>query len=104
MTREFVTRTGGSDETIYSFEPLIISQPGLCNTDKLNFIGPDLTVKKVIVFTPMQTNLIRLLLRMPSEMRMVAGYNEADKQKWKTTSWLDGLRNRLKTTEGKQKL
>jgi hypothetical protein len=54
---------------------------------------------------PMQTNLIRLYMRMPSEMRMIAGYKEDRLNKpSKTAMWLDNLRDRLKTTNGKIRL
>lgn len=54
---------------------------------------------------PMQTNLIRLYMRMPSEMRMIAGYKEERiKNSSRTTIWLDDLRARLKTTNGKIRL
>ena len=54
---------------------------------------------------PMQTNLIRLYMRMPSEMRMIAGYKEERmKKSSRTTIWLDDLRARLKTTNGKIRL
>ena len=53
----------------------------------------------------MQTNLIRLYMRMPSEMRMIAGYKEERmKKSSRTTTWLDDLRARLKTTNGKIRL
>ena len=51
----------------------------------------------------MQTNLIRLYMRMPSEMRMIAGYKEV-KPVQNKVSWLDGLRNRLKPTNGQMRL
>jgi hypothetical protein len=69
----------------------------------LTFNEPTLNVKKVAIRKPMQTNLIRLYQRMPSEMRMIAGYKEVRTTETKV-SWLDGLRNRLKPTNGQMRL
>ena len=53
---------------------------------------------------PPQTNLIRLYMRLPSEMRMIATNREIRaKQLSKNVSWIDGLRDRLKTSDGKIK-
>ena len=53
---------------------------------------------------PPQTNLIRLYMRLPSEMRMIAANREIRaKQLSKNVSWIDGLRDRLKTSDGKIK-
>ena len=51
-----------------------------------------------------QTNLIRLYMRMPSEMRMIAGYKEVRVKNDAKSTFLDGLRNRLKSSEGKIRL
>lgn len=45
-------------------------------TSNLNFQEPMLELKKVTIRKPLPTNLIRLYIRMPSDMRMVAGYKE----------------------------
>lgn len=60
-------------------------------------------VKKVTIRRPMHTNLIRLYMRLPSEMRMIAGHKEMGPVQNKVT-WFDGLRNRLKPTNGQMRL
>lgn len=45
-------------------------------TSQLNFQEPTMELKKVTIRKPLPTNLIRLYIRMPSDMRMVAGYKE----------------------------
>lgn len=72
-------------------------------SEKLLLNEPTLNIKKVVIRKPMQTNLIRLYQRMPSEMRMIAGYKEV-KQTETKVSWLDGLRNRLKPSSGQMRL
>jgi hypothetical protein len=43
-------------------------------------------------------------MRLPSEMRMIAANREIRaKQLSKKVSWIDGLRDRLKTSDGKIK-
>jgi hypothetical protein len=59
----------------------IVSLPTLGATHKLNFNQPDLVVRPVAVKKTLQTNLIRLYMRMPSEMRMIAGYKEIGMKK-----------------------
>lgn len=71
--------------------------------ERLSFNEPTLNVKKVTLRKSMQTNLIRLYMRMPSEMRMIAGYKEVKPVQTKV-SWLDGLRNRLKPSNGQMRL
>ncbi|MBA2403616.1 MAG: hypothetical protein H0V66_02510 [Bdellovibrionales bacterium] len=84
---------------------LTVSLPSLGHTHKLTFNSPNLEVKPVLVAKPIQTNLIRLYMRMPSEMRMIAGYKEVrTKQISEDSTWLGGLRNRLKSTNGKIRL
>jgi hypothetical protein len=82
---------------IVLFITLMISLPSLAQTPSLSF-GPDLKVPQVSVRNPIQTNLIRLYMRMPSERRMIAGVKE------KRSGWLDGLRERLKGTSGKMRI
>jgi hypothetical protein len=69
----------------------------------LTFNEPTLTLKKIVIRKPMQTNLIRLYQRMPSEMRMIAGYKEVRTTENKLC-WLEGLRHRLKPTNGQMRL
>ena len=77
---------------------LIISLPGLAHVPRISYNAHNLQVKPVLMKRQMQTNLIRLYMRMPSEMRMIAGHKEI--KNVSKISWLDGLRNRLKTTNG----
>lgn len=83
---------------------LIVSLPTLAHTHKISFDAPDLQVKEVVARRPIQTNLIRLYMRMPSEMRMIAGYKEVRVKPLEKASFLDGLRNRLKPSNGKIRL
>jgi hypothetical protein len=82
---------------IVLFITLMISLPSLGQSHSLSY-GPDLKVPQVSVRNPIQTNLIRLYMRMPSERRMIAGVKE------KRSGWLDGLRERLKGTSGKMRI
>lgn len=83
---------------------LIVSLPTLGHTHKITFNYPDQEVRPVAVRKPLQTNLIRLYMRMPSEMRMIAGYKEVRVKESSKTTWLDGLRNRLKSSNGQLRL
>lgn len=76
---------------------LLTSLPSLSKTQSLSF-GPELKVKQVTVRNPIQTNLIRLYMKMPSERRMIAGVKE------KSSGWLEGLRERLKGSSGKMRI
>lgn len=69
------------------------------SVNSLTFTEPTMNVKKVAIRKSIQTNLIRLYQRLPSEMRMIAGYKEVRLTETKV-SWLDGLRNRLKPSSG----
>lgn len=69
----------------------------------MNLNEPTLNVKKIVIRKPMQTNLIRLYQGLPSEMRMIAGHKEVRRIETKV-SWLDGLRNRLKPSNGQVRL
>ena len=81
------------------FLTLMISLPsmGKTQTQSLTFESA-LKVPLVSVRNPIQTNLIRLYIRMPSERRMIAGVKE------KKSGWLEGLRERLKGTSGKMRI
>lgn len=81
---------------------LIISLPGLAHVQRLSYNAHNLQVKPVVMKRQIQTNLIRLYMRMPSEMRMIAGHKEI--KNISKTSWLDGLRSRLKTSNGQIRL
>lgn len=84
---------------------LTCSLTSLASTEKLSFQEPDLKMKKVITMRPMQSNLIRLYLRLPSQKRMIAGFKETRLQEFsKTSLYLDDLRKRLKSTNGKIRL
>jgi hypothetical protein len=83
---------------------LIVSFPSLASTQTLKFNSPDIEVRPVVIRKALQPNLIRLYMRMPSEMRMIAGYKEVRVKEISKTSFLDGLRNRLKTSSGQLRL
>lgn len=83
---------------------LIVSLPSLANTQTLKFNSPNIEVRPVVIRKALQTNLIRLYMRMPSEMRMIAGYKEVRVKEISKTSFLDGLRNRLKPSSGQLRL
>ncbi len=81
---------------------LILSFTSKAATEKLSFDGPEIKVQKVVIREPLRINLIRLYIRMPSEMRMIAGHKETKESS--RTSWLDGLRGKLKSTNGQLRL
>ena len=83
---------------------LIVSLPSLASMQSLQFNSPNIEVKPVVIRKALQTNLIRLYMRMPSEMRMIAGYKEVRVKEISKTSFLDGLRNRLKPSSGQLRL
>jgi hypothetical protein len=83
---------------------LIVSFPSLAHTHTLKFNSPNIEVRPVVIRKALQTNLIRLYMRMPSEMRMIAGYKEVRVKEISKTSFLDGLRNRLKPSSGQLRL
>ena len=83
---------------------LIVSLPSLASTQTLKFNSPNIEVRPVVIRKALQTNLIRLYMRMPSEMRMIAGYKEVRVKEISKTSFLDGLRNRLKPSSGQLRL
>ena len=61
---------------------LFLSIPSLAQTPHLNLKAPVLVPKMDLTMRPLQTDLIRLFLRLPTNRRMVAGFtsfkNEAD--------------------------
>lgn len=83
---------------------VLFSLSALGSVHKLSFQAPDFTVKKVVLAKPFQTNLIRLYQRLPSERRMIAGLMETRIKVVSQTSYLDGLREKLKSTNGKIRL
>ena len=55
---------------------LLLCASSFASQEKLNFAEPELKLLKLSLRQPLQTNLIRLYLRLPSELRMIAGYKE----------------------------
>ena len=84
---------------------VIFSLSSFAATEKLSFNHPELEVKKVVIAKPMQLNLIRLYQKLPSERRMIAGFRESKIEEVSRTSmYLDDLREKLKSTNGKIRL
>lgn len=81
---------------------LILTFTAKAETSKLSFDEQEMKVQKVVIRQPLRINLIRLYLRMPSEMRMIAGYRET--KETAKSSWPDGLRDRLKSINGQMRL
>lgn len=61
---------------------LMLSIPSLAQTPHLNLKAPVLEPQMNLTIRPLQTDLIRLFLRLPTNRRMLAGFtslkNEAD--------------------------
>lgn len=84
---------------------IMFSLSSFGSVERLSFHEPELVIKKVVIAKPMQLNLIRLYQKMPSERRMIAGFKETKiKELSKTSMYLDDLREKLKSTNGKIRL
>ena len=83
---------------------LLISLPSLSSTHELAFHRYDVKLDTVVMKTPMPVNMIKLYRKIDFEKRMIAGFKASKDETPAKVSWLDGLRNRLQSTNGKIRL
>jgi hypothetical protein len=83
---------------------MLASLNSLAASHELAFHRYDVKLEKVVLKTPMPVNMIKLYRKIDFEKRMIAGFKASKEETPAKLSWLNGLRNKLQSTNGKIRL